>query len=250
LFRKPGKYVNLKEEWVYEKIMERWGFHFIEHFEEHFISCYCELWVHLLGTWGNIFSFNWFELPIWGRAIMPQATYLKTLKSMLLYNCVFIFYFFFFGFFPLVFFFFFPLNNLDHMLCHAMKKMHFNIWFSHFVSRGQFWFFWDVHASTIEARRLAQIKEPHTYSTFILLVEEVAQYGAQIGESFARCVLKIYVKNVGETSIYRSLVSVSTLTKWIIIFFQKMNSFLNFEIIIFSIIYYNIVMWVVKSFKV
>lgn len=22
-----GKYVNLKEEWVYEKIMERWGFH-------------------------------------------------------------------------------------------------------------------------------------------------------------------------------------------------------------------------------
>ncbi len=64
----------------------------------------------------------------------------------------------------------------------------------------QFLFFWDVHASTIEARRLAQLKEPHIYSTSVLSVEEVAQYGAQIGQSFARCVLKIYVKNVGETS--------------------------------------------------
>jgi hypothetical protein len=49
---------------------------------------------------------------------------------------------------------------------------------------------------------------------------------------------------------YWNLGSVSTLTKRIIFFFQKMNSFLKFEIIYFFIVYYNIVMWVVKLFRV
>jgi hypothetical protein len=40
---------------------------------------------------------------------------------------------------------------------------------------------------------------------------------------------------------YSSLGSISTLTKWIIIFFQQMN-FFNLDIIFFSIFYYNIVM--------
>jgi len=46
-----------------------------------------------------------------------------------------------------------------------------------------------------------------------------------------------------------SLGSLSTLTKRIIIFFQKMNLFLNFEIIYFSITYYNIVICIVTLFK-
>ncbi len=45
---------------------------------------------------------------------------------------------------------------------------------------------------------------------------------------------------------YLNLESVSTLTKLIIIYFQNINSFLNFEIIIFFIIYYNIVIWELK----
>jgi hypothetical protein len=49
---------------------------------------------------------------------------------------------------------------------------------------------------------------------------------------------------------YNSLGSVSTLTKWIIILFQKMKSFSSFEIIYFSIVYYNIVIWVAKLFRV
>jgi hypothetical protein len=48
---------------------------------------------------------------------------------------------------------------------------------------------------------------------------------------------------------YRSQGSVSTLTKSNKIFFQKWNSFLNFEIIYISIIYYNILIWVVKLFR-
>jgi hypothetical protein len=32
-------------------------------------------------------------------------------------------------------------------------------------------------------------------------------------------------------------------------FFQKINSLLNFEIILFSMIYYDIVLWVMKLFK-
>jgi len=47
-------------------------------------------------------------------------------------------------------------------------------------------------------------------------------------------------------SNYHAQGSVSTLTKRIIIFFKKWISFLNFEIILFSIIYYTIVMWVVN----
>jgi hypothetical protein len=46
---------------------------------------------------------------------------------------------------------------------------------------------------------------------------------------------------------YCSLGLVSTLTKWII-FFQKLYLFYSFEIIGFSIIYYNILIWVMKLF--
>jgi hypothetical protein len=34
------------------------------------------------------------------------------------------------------------------------------------------------------------------------------------------------------------------------LFFQKVNSFFNLEIIIISIIYYNIMIWVIKLFRV
>jgi hypothetical protein len=47
---------------------------------------------------------------------------------------------------------------------------------------------------------------------------------------------------------YHSIGSVSTLTKWIYVFFQKMNSYFNFKIIIYSIIYYNIAISVMKLF--
>jgi hypothetical protein len=49
---------------------------------------------------------------------------------------------------------------------------------------------------------------------------------------------------------YHILGSVSTLTKQIIIYFQKIIFFINFEIIIIFIVYYNIVIWVVKLFRV
>ncbi len=42
-----------------------------------------------------------------------------------------------------------------------------------------------------------------------------------------------------ENFIYQSLGSVSTSTQRIIIYFQNMNSFFNFEILIIFIIYYN-----------
>ncbi len=48
---------------------------------------------------------------------------------------------------------------------------------------------------------------------------------------------------------YCSIGSISTLTKQIIVF-QKMNFFSSFEIIYFFIIYYNIVIWVVKLCRV
>jgi hypothetical protein len=46
---------------------------------------------------------------------------------------------------------------------------------------------------------------------------------------------------------YHSLGSISTLKKWIILFFQKMK-ILKFEIIIISIIYYYLVIWVINEF--
>jgi hypothetical protein len=52
------------------------------------------------------------------------------------------------------------------------------------------------------------------------------------------------VKSLSFTVQYCSLRSVFTLTKWIIFFFQMMNSFSNFETIIFSITYYTTVIWV------
>jgi hypothetical protein len=48
--------------------------------------------------------------------------------------------------------------------------------------------------------------------------------------------------------IYHSLGSVFTLTKWIIIFYsQKLNLSFNFQF--FSIIYHNIVIWIMKLFR-
>ncbi len=53
-------------------------------------------------------------------------------------------------------------------------------------------------------------------------------------------------KNI-DIILYRT---VSTLTKTNNFFFQKINSFIKFEIIEFSIIYYDIGIWVVKLFRV
>jgi hypothetical protein len=48
----------------------------------------------------------------------------------------------------------------------------------------------------------------------------------------------------------RSLVSVSTLTKWIYIYFSQIISFFNLENYYFSMIYYDIFIWVMKLFRV
>jgi hypothetical protein len=55
--------------------------------------------------------------------------------------------------------------------------------------------------------------------------------------------------SIGLNMYYHSLGSVFTLTKRIILFYFKWNSSLNFENIYISIISYNIVIWVMKSFK-
>ncbi len=61
MFRKPGKYVNLKEEWVYEKIIKRWCFHLISHFEERLshviVNCEFIFWV-LGGTFPLLIGLN------------------------------------------------------------------------------------------------------------------------------------------------------------------------------------------------
>jgi hypothetical protein len=84
---------------------ERWGFHLISHFEECLahVIVNCEfIFGELGGTFPLLTGLN---LPAWGGAIMPRAIYLKTLKSILLYNCVLIYYFsFLFWFFSPIFF--------------------------------------------------------------------------------------------------------------------------------------------------
>jgi hypothetical protein len=47
-----------------------------------------------------------------------------------------------------------------------------------------------------------------------------------------------------------SLGSIFTLTKWIFFFPKNLILFFNFEIIIFSMIYYDIFIWVMKLFRV
>jgi hypothetical protein len=51
-------------------------------------------------------------------------------------------------------------------------------------------------------------------------------------------------------ALYHSLRLIFKLTKQFLFFFKKMNLFYNYKIAKFSIIYYDIVIWVVKLFKV